>query len=715
MSGSVYSTLWYRVAGRKPRLAAHVRVERQICRDQVWYLLVDDGSGRSVRLNAAAYGFAGRLNGAHTVQQAWDLTERVHGDGAPTQDEAIQLLAQLQERRLLQLDAAADFEGLFRQWARNDARAVRRRLNPLALRLNFGNPRAVLAPLEGMGAWLFRWPLLWLWLACVGAGLLAAVAHWDALAAHGAKWMGTSSYVLLALAVYPVIKAIHELAHGLAVRRWGGEVSTVGVTLLVLLPVPFVDASAASAFRHTYQRVMVSAAGIMAELLIAALALAVWLNVQPGLIRDLAFVAAFIGGVSTVLFNGNPLLRFDGYFVLTDLLGLPNLASRSTRWWGETLQRSVLRIPVNSPLLPASGELGWLIAYAPLSWTYRAGLCIAIATWVGGFSALLGVVVGSGLAIALLAPPVRALKRFVTGAGLDPNHRMRALAGSGVAFGALALVLCALPMPFSAVSQGVVWVPDDARLRAQSEGFVREIRALDGARVRQGEVVLVLSNPRLEAERDQLKARVARLEPELFHLLRSDASRAASVREELEQLRAELARSEERLAGLTLTAGVSGTLVMPRPEDLPGTFAAKGAVLGHVLPDAAAIIRVAVPEEEAALVGTRTRRVAVRLAEAPAASLDAALLRDSRAGTGLLPSAALSTRHGGSVRTDPDDKSGLTPLSPVVLMDVRLPSGGHEHIGTRAWVRFDYGASPLAEQWARRVRQVLLRHFNPAT
>ncbi|NIO11783.1 MAG: peptidase M50, partial [Deltaproteobacteria bacterium] len=121
--------------------------------------------------------------------------------------------------------------------------------------------------------------------------------------------------LLILWLTFPFLKAFHEFGHGFAVKVKGGEVHEMGIMLLVFTPIPYVDASAASAFRERRERVIVGAAGMMVELFIAALALFVWINIEPGPIRSLAYNVIFIAGVSSILFNGNPLLRYDAYYI----------------------------------------------------------------------------------------------------------------------------------------------------------------------------------------------------------------------------------------------------------------------------------------------------------------------------------------------------------------------------------------------------------------
>jgi putative peptide zinc metalloprotease protein len=716
VTASVFSSLWYRVGALTPSLADSVRIERQPCRGEVWHLLIDARSGRSLRLNRPAYAIAGRLTGAHSVQEIWDAACQELGDAAPTQDECIGILAQLHGRGLLRCERTADFDATYRHYREQSAQRTAPARSLLAYRIALGDPTRLLTALRGLGEQLFRWPVLLLWAGCVAAGIVAACANWDGLAAHAAKWLATPRYALVALALYPAIKVLHELAHGLAIRRWGGEVRAWGITLLVAMPVPFVDGAAAAGLPKVHQRVIASAAGIMVELWIAAVALAAWLALEPGLVRDAAFVAAFIGTVSTLLVNANPLLKFDGYHMLADAFGLPNLAGRSARYWSEALQRSVLRTPPSAPLVPARGERPWLAAYAPLSWLYRFALAGAIVIWAGSHSFLLGMALLVLFGIQMLLAPLRLLRGSLALATAERGTRLRAAAAATTVAVVLGIALAAIPVPFAAVAQGVVWIPDQAQVRAQSEGFVAALPIPDGAHVEAGTIVVELRNHALTADAVRMQARVAALETELFQALRADATRALDAAEDLAQAQAELARAEERIDALKVRAQAGGRLVMPRQADLTAAYVRKGDLLGHVLAPDSGIVRVAVPQEDAATLTSATRAVSTRLVGEGASAIASELVRDSYGANKRLPSAALSSRNGGSILTDPEARDELSPLDAVVLLDVRLPAAAAAgRAGQRAWVRFDFGAAPLVQQWGRRLRQALLKHFNPSS
>jgi putative peptide zinc metalloprotease protein len=711
---SMFSPNWYRVCELHPQLGGHVQVHRQPSRDTLWYLLIDSASGRQHRVNDIAYQFVGRCNGQYSVQTIWETLLELLGDHAPTQEEIVRLIGQLVETGLLQVEKQSDVEALFERHHERTDKIRRSALNPLSFRIPLFDPSTLLRRMDSLGQQIFRTWVLWLWLVIVGIALITAVVHWNELRAHAATYMLSPRYLLLMWLCFPLIKGLHELAHGLAVRRWGGEVRQMGVALLVLMPAPYVDASAASAFRPAYQRVMVSAAGIMTELLIAALALSLWLNTEAGLVNDIAFILLFIGSVSTVLFNGNPLLRFDGYYVLSDALNLPNLATRSSRYWAYLAQRYILKLTNTASVQPGNGERIWLLLYAPLSWIYRLSISLLIAFWVAAKSFILGMVAALFMLYSTLAQPIYRVLRFAFSSPALGSRRLRArLVASGGVFLAI-LALAVLPMPSKTVAEGVVWLPEKAQLRAATAGFIVKLIAQDGAHVQPGQLIAVLDDPTLSSRQRDLQGQYDALRAEHYETFLSDPMKAKNADEAMQKVGAELARVEEKLSQLEVRAQLAGTLVMPKQQDLPGTFMKQGELLGYVFSPDEVRVRAVVDENDIAQVREHTVGVEVLLAECAWQQLHARLSGETPAATHTLPSAALGDRAGGKRITDPGDKNGVQTLQPVFLVDLKLPHDATRRVGGRAWVHFDHGAAPLAMQWGRRMQQLFLKHFTPS-
>lgn len=711
MRESLFSPLWHRFSQQRPRLRSHVSVQQQQYRDRIWYLLTNTSNGGHYRINQVAYQFVGRCDGQHSVQAVWDSLLESLGDDAPTQDEIITLLNELDQRDLIRYEVLPNIKGMFRRKKEKNRQQRRAAINPFAIRIPLWDPCDFVASLRWLGVLVFN-PLVFLaWLAAVGSALLSASAHWAEISAHFASHMSTPRYLLLAWLAFPVVKALHELGHALAVHHWGGKVRETGITLFLLTPAPYVDASASSVFRRTYQRVLVGAVGMMVELLLASLALLVWFSTQPGLVQDLAFVVMFICSVSTVLFNGNPLLRFDAYYILCDTFDLPNLATRSRTFWVNIFKRLVLGKRSVMPFETAPGEGKWLAVYSPLSYLFTLGIMSYAVLWLGSRSFVVGVLGALFVLVALVAMPFKRLVNSILDTAPVGATRARAKMLIFMGLGVFALSFFLIPAPFVSTAQGVVWIPDEAHIRPEVEGFVQTLHVRHGEQVEPGQVLLVLEDAALATEHARLKKQLEAMETDQFHLVFHHPARAVEMMGKIGKSQAELQRLEEKISRLMVRSQAKGTLVMPHQHDMPGVYVKKGQLLGYVLNQNAVTVRVAVPEPDAALLRERKSRIQVRTADHPQDAVLAEMLSDANAVTRSLPSAALADIHGGRYPADPADKEGLTTLEPVVLIDVLLPNVMLERSGVRALVRFDHGREPLAYQAYQQLRRLFLRYF----
>lgn len=718
---SLFSARWHRVAGTRPRLVAEVRVRRQRSRGLVWHVFTQPSTGRSVRLDPAAHALAARLDGTRTVQALWDsLLEQPHDP--PTQDDVVGLLAQLREAGLLQLGGDADFEGLVR--ARSEDERAQAAPSPraggslFAWRLPLFDPGPWLARLAPVGRLAFSRAGCAAWLAAVSALVLLALQNATLLAAHARIALADPRSALLGLVLMLPLKALHELAHALAVQRLGGGVRSAGVSLLMGLPLPWVDASAAAAFERRRDRALVGAAGMMAELAVAAAALPAWLALHArgdGVAADALFTTLMLAGLSTLVFNANPLQRFDGYFIACDLLDLPNLATRSRSWWTARLEHRLLGAGAHDRLPVARGETAWLALFAPASWLMSMGLAVAATAWLARLAWPLALAAGALLAWQVaLRPPMVLARRLASAARTTHGSAQRWRRGVGIAVAAT-LALALLPLPRHTLVQGVVWPADEAQLRAGEDGFVVETVARDGTAVQVGDVVLRLANPALETRLARQSAQVAALEATLVdaQALRAATATADSgdlgdARAKLAAAQADMQRLQERVGLLVVRARTAGRVALAPGDDLQGRYFHRGALVGELVTDAPATVRVAWAQADAAtLFRLRTEQAParVRLAASPAVDHAATLMGDGTGAVERLPSAALSDRHGGPVPTDPKDADDVRPVQPVVLVDVRLaddaqPPGStaRRRLGERAWVRFDEGLAPLAWQ-----------------
>jgi putative peptide zinc metalloprotease protein len=341
------------------------------------------------------------------VQKLWELVNWHLDEDAPTQDEIIHLLGQLHAADLLQSDVTPDVAELFERSERDEKARLRRSYtNPMAVRIPLWDPDAFLNRVAGFNQLLWsRWGAL-LWLAVVLPVLVLIPTHWSELTNNFSDRVLEVDNLLLLGMVFPVIKALHEMGHATATKAGGGEVHDMGLMLLVLMPIPYVEASASTVFKSKYRRALVGAAGMIVELFLAATAFYLWLLMEPGLMRAIMFNVMLVAGVSTLIFNGNPLLRYDAYYILSDLIEIPNLANRSLRYWGYLFERYLLGVREADAPQALPSEKAWLAFYGIASSIYRILVTITIALFISGRFFIIGVLLAAWALVAMAVIPL---------------------------------------------------------------------------------------------------------------------------------------------------------------------------------------------------------------------------------------------------------------------------------------------------------------------
>lgn len=698
---------WARVAGARPALRHHVEIHRHLYRGRPWYVLFDPLRGHAYRIEARARPFVTALDGRHTL-------EEIHGPmaGTLTREEALELLSGLNAAQLIQFDETDPAMSILGTPSKTPGVGWRQWLvNPLAVRIPLFDPDRLLSRGLPWVRFLFTRASLLAWVLLVAVAGVLALAHAGELARYGAVRIGDPSNLLLLALTYPLVKGLHELGHGFAVRRWGGEVHEMGVMLLVLIPLPYVDASSASTFADKRRRMVVDAAGILIETTLASLALPLWLAVQPGVVRDLAFNVLLIGGVSTLLFNGNPLLRYDGYYLLSDAMESPNLASRSRRYLGYLARRYLFGAESARPPLLVPEERAWFVAYGIASSAYQVFISLAIALYIAGKYFLIGVLLAVWVvALRILFPSARFLRNLARESALVGHRRRAGLILGGGAMAMLILVL-GVPVPSHTRAQGIVRAPDAALVKAREEGFVTRLDRRDGEPVEGGAVLVQLENRELETRRKVLEGRLKEVLARRAAVVRRDKVQAAVYGERLQEIDRQLNEVRERLSQLTVVSPVAGRLVLPRAVDLPGRFLHKGDILGFVEEGGPRTARVVVPQATLARVRKETLRVVLRVAGHPGETLPGRVIGELPSGTDRLPSRILGTPAGGPIPVDTRDPRGVQALGRVFQFDVVLPEEAQPPPGSRVFVRFEHSPETLAELGLRQLRQLFLARF----
>lgn len=714
MSGSIYSNSWYRVSALKPSLREHTAIHRHHYRGEQWYVLQDRAAARHHRLTPATYFVIGLMNGRTSVDKIWHRAVEHLGDDAPTQDEIIGLLGQLHGADVLRCDVSPDALELFRRHQKQRKLFWKQRFgSPLSVRIPLWDPDRFLQRTLHWVAPLLGWFGAVLWIVVVGLGCVQAGIHWEEITGDIIDKALAPENLVATMLVYPVVKALHELGHAYAVRKWGGEVHELGVMFLVFMPVPYVDASAAWSFREKRKRMLVGAAGILVEAFLASVALMVWLAVEPGGVRSVAYSVMLIGGVSTVLFNGNPLLRFDGYHIFADAVEIPNLGNRANSYLTYLLKRYVLRIRRAESPASAPGERFWLPAYGLAALVYRLFIMLAIVVFVAKKFFFIGVLIAVwSIATVFLLPVWKSIRFFVASPTLS-RQRGRATRSAVAAILVLAILFGVFPAPLRTQVEGVVWLPEEAMIRAGTAGNVARLIAAPNSEVLAGEPLIELDDPFLPLRVQLLESRVEELELTQSFYRDNDQVRARNTREQIAEARENLEQARERLDDLVIKAPASGRFIVPHDADLDGRFMRQGELIGYILDNDALIVRAVIPQHAIALVRQHTQGVELRVAGSTSRAIESGIERQVPGALDRLPNAALGSLGGGDIAVDPRAADGVTTFEGVFQVDLSLPSRDADHpVGMRVFVKFDHGTEPVAAQVYRSMRRLLLSQFN---
>lgn len=515
------------------------------------------------------------------------------------------------------------------------------------------------------------------WLALVASGLMVVGAHREQFYGELHRLFDPSVWLILIL-MWIFAKVIHELGHAVAARHHGVRVGKIGIMFFLCAPLAYVDVTDAWKLRSRWSRVQIAMAGIYLELAVAAIAAWAWWFLPDSYMKHLAAQMFLVAGPATLLVNANPLLRLDGYYVVSDLSEIPNLRMHGRKQLADVCNRLLLGKPIDRPLL-----VGWRRSFASIhaaasvvfQIVWMSGLVIGVSMWAQG----LGLILASA---AVLLWAVFPLTRWSVnvwfskqGGRLFLNDtRIRLLCYVSL------LVMAAqnLSMSDSPLARRVpvvVQFQSEQIARAPVDAFVDQVHVQRGQRVEPGMLLMELSDPELLLEREKKadEFQLAKLLTFQFQRQRQ-LSKAAAESENAASLQRQLAELDAQISGLSVVAQREGLVISPDLDSMLGRFVSKGDELLRVSDPQEKELLISVSESDmqayqrAAELGKPAPirlRGGTRLAAVPAA------LRPRARRT--LPHPALAASAGGplAVEPSPNRKEEMRLVEPQ--MESRAP------------------------------------------
>ena len=590
------------------------------------------------------------------------------------------LLHFLEQHNLLQANSAAAVDRLRRRSAQMKKNPYEWLLhNYLFFRVPLIRPQVWLAAIMPFLNWLFKPVTALVLVALTVTGIFLATRQWETFVSTVVEHLSVSGFLGYAVALV-FAKTLHEVGHAVTATRYGVRVAHMGVAMLVMFPMLYTDTSESWKLTNPRQRLAIASAGIITELAIAGLATLAWSLTPDGALKNALFFLATTSWVLTVLLNLSPFMRFDGYFILTDLLDFPNLHERSGALARTWLRRTLLGFDEPySERTPGKGN-AFLIAFALGTWLYRLTLFLGIALLVYYFFfKLLGIFLMLVELVWFIGRPVWTELRVWHSrkAHIKPGRKRIGWALLGI-FLLLGLV------PWQTSIHGIGWVHPERQqiIYSPLAGKVISLPSSSSNAagvvntVKQGQVLFALESPdlRLGAQKatDQASARAR----ELLGLsgLPNGEDQRAQLQMQQNKFLAEARVYQGEQLRLQVAAPFAGQLRDLDPQLAPGVWVQPRQPLGVVIDPSSWTIEAYVPEVDVARirVGDKVRAfMGLRSIQAFTGQVQ----EIDTARTAILPHAMLDAKTGGPIVTlapNADDRRERVPKDALYRVRIRL-------------------------------------------
>ena len=572
----------------KVKLRPDLIVQPQFYEGMTHYVIKDPIALKYFRFKIEEYFLLQQFDGKQNLQDVKRTFERKYRPQTITVDDLLRFASQLHEAGIAQIDSPDQAQALVRRRKKNQWKKAWQFLaNILYIKIPVVDPEKMLTGMYPYFRWMYTTGFIAFSVGMMLAALTLVASQYNTFAARLPDFQSffnwrTIVYFWCSLAV---VKIIHEFGHGLTAKHFGGEVHEMGMLFLVLTPALYCDVTDSWLLPNKWKRIWISAAGIYVECFLASLTTFVWWNTEQGLLNSLCLATMFICSVNTILFNANPLLRYDGYYVMSDYLEIPNLRIKSTQFFAYLFQEKVLglEVPVQS-YMPRSRRSLFVI-YAIASYVYRWVVTFSILFFLSQFLKpykleTLSYMIALGSLIPLVGMPMYQVVKFVRQPGrMRKVKKVRAGVFAAVFVAVVAAVL-SIPTPLRVQGTLVLAAARPTEIYAEIPGRLMGINVKDGDQVKKGDLLMTLSSPEKQLEYLQLAEQVdANHVKGVWNSHLSDASsRAMSVQyfKAEADLEPAIAKIEEQKAKLTLMAPRDGQVMGVPHKEVIGEYLKPG-------------------------------------------------------------------------------------------------------------------------------------------
>ena len=576
-------------------LRSDLTVSRQKYQGKPVYMVHDPVSFKNHRLSTYEYAVVRSLNRNQTLRAAFQTLVEQQVLENDDEEQFYEFIVRLHAINLVQLPVNNGAELYDRSIKIEQQDRKSKVLGFLFLKMPLTNPDRFLTQTQFVGRLIYTKAFLLLWLVAAFAAGAVLLARGDEFFAPLNGILSAQNLPFLWISLI-VLKVIHELGHGYACKRFGGRVPEMGAMLLAGTPAAYVDASAAWAFPRKWQRLVVMFGGMFFESMVAIIAIFVWAFSANPSIASCAYQLFIMAGLVTIFFNANPLMRFDGYFILSETLGIQNLRPQADKQLNAFWKWLFLGIRPAADSKSFREKL-WLAAYGIAAGLYKQFLIIAIAVILCYKIPLIGVLLATFHITTTIYTTSSKVLRYLLADAETKDRRGRARIVAASAFALLPACLFLIPVPGGIQTKGIVGFEKENFVRAQSPGFLTNVNYRVGEEVATGDLLLTSANPELEEDLLEKSVELNRSLME-YQALRSDQIKdAAKLEPILLQREKNVLQAKDEFARLRVLSPATGRLAKSLTTDRIGEFLKIGKELA-VIVDGELILRTWLNEEQ---------------------------------------------------------------------------------------------------------------------
>jgi putative peptide zinc metalloprotease protein len=680
-------------------------VSRHLFRKEPFYVVRDPLTFQSQRLSLADYEIFVRIGVDRSLA---DIFKKLVDDGrlAESDEESFyRFVMSLHRLGFLHLPVS-DHKLLYRRsLIRDHARRRQLLTGILFLRIPLINPDALLARTVHLVRPLFSRAAFAAWVVLIACAAVVAIGNWRELAQPLQGVLVARNLPLIWLTLI-ILKVFHEFGHAFACKNYGGHVPEMGAYMILFTPCAYMDASASWGFTRKRERIFVCLAGMYVEVAIAAIAVFVWAMSDGALVKSVAYNVIFLAGAVTVFFNINPLMRYDGYYILSDFVEVPNLRQRAQQHVLGILKRRLLGI--QSATESVSKRLHFILtAYGVAASIYRVLLMVGITALIISKMFYAGLLLGTFFLGGFLFKNARKLLRYLWYAREASSARYRAVALSLIVLVLIPAAGVFVPLPARVEAAAMVARENERVIRVTSAGFLERVVVQPGQFVERDDLLVELTNDAVleEIAHTQAGLSSARIRMDAFR--QDEPSRALQAEIDADMQRELLAEARAKRTELSIGAQEPGEVIdCVRTQD-QGIFFAAGDPIATIV-SGNWELRVLLTEQQWARVRPQVGdSVAFRAYGSSGADLAAKIAKIARAGSRSIDILPLSHLSGGEIAVDPLTREATQPYFEVVLSipEAAEPSymeSGRLRCGMTGTVQFSAVAEPLAKSLGRR-------------